>query len=96
MFIKNKLISFGWNNIDKTHPMMNVHHEHKKLHAELCAINRCKHKHDLSKAVLFVYGENSKGQCVSKPCQYCEEIIKEFGIKKVVYSTYEGFEEIYF
>lgn len=91
IFIKGKPISFGWNDIEKTHPIMSNLNEHKKLHAELCAINRCKHKHDLSKATLVVYGENTHGQCTSKPCQYCQEIIKSFGIKKVVFSTYEGF-----
>ena len=74
---------------------MNQYCEHKKLHAELSAINRCKHKHDLSKATMIIYGENKSGRCLAKPCKYCEQIIKSFNIKKVIYSTKESFDEFY-
>ena len=64
----------------------------KRLHAELSAINRCKHKFDLSKATIVVYGENKFGeQILAKPCSCCQKHLKEAGIKKAYFSTPNGY-----
>lgn len=88
-------ISFGWNDIDKTHPHMCRLHIHKKQHAEHNAINKARHKHDIKGATMVVYGENREGSCLAKPCEYCQEILKDYGIKKVIYSTPEGYDVMY-
>ena len=69
----------------------------KRQHAEISAINRCKHKIDLNNAVLVVYGENRFGdRILAKPCSCCQEHIENFGFKKVVYSTPKGYGELTF
>lgn len=88
IIINGKPIEFGWNDIDKTHPSMGL----KRLHAELSAINRCKHKVDLSKATIVVYGENKFGdRILAKPCSCCQKHLKDAGIKKAVFSTPNGY-----
>lgn len=89
--INGKPISYGWNNIDKTHPVMGL----RRKHAEITAINRCKHKINLNKAILIVYGEDKFGNTIkSKPCKYCQKFIKKFNLKKIVYSTPNGYQEL--
>ena len=91
ILINKRLISVGWNDTNKSHPEMSQLNCHKKLHAELMAINKVKHKHDLSKAQMVVYAETKAGlKVLGKPCPYCHELIKRYGIKDVIYSSHEG------
>lgn len=92
ILINRKLIAVGWNDTNKTHPEMFELNCHKKLHAELMAINKVKHKHDLSKAQMVIYAQTKAGnQVLGKPCPYCYELIKKYGIKDVIYSSHEGY-----
>lgn len=95
--INKTLVSVGWNNINKTHPDMFRHSVHKKKHAEVMALNLAKHRYqDLSEAKLIVYGQTKAGnQICSKPCKYCQKIIKEYGVKEVIYSSHNSFETYY-
>lgn len=88
---KNKVISVGYNKPHKTHPRSNT--KYKTIHAELDAILGCE-KEDLKGATIYVLRDASAGVNLAKPCPCCMELIQMVGIKKVVYSTAKGVEEI--
>lgn len=93
VLVNKSVVAVGWNNINKTHPKMAKYSEHKKKHAEVMALSKAKTKnHDLSNAQLIVYGQTKAGnQICSKPCKYCQQIIKDYGVKEVIYSSHTGF-----
>ena len=93
---KNRVINKGHNKPNKTSPMMKKYHEHKTTHAEIDALTGAYIPPEkLSRCVLYLYRETKDGQlAMAKPCQYCFEILKEHGIKKVFYTTDNGFEEM--
>lgn len=87
---KDKIVSVG-TNLLKTHPKSN--HPWNMVHAELAAI--LDHKFiDLKGCHAYVYRENLNGVIGnSKPCKYCEAVLKEAGIKKVFYTIENGYNE---
>lgn len=53
-------------------------------------------KEDLSRASIYVYRQlkdGSLGMC--RPCKACMALIKNLGIRKVYYTTYDGYAEEY-
>lgn len=81
---KRKPVGFGYNQPGKTHPRSN--NRFRTMHAELHAIIGLA-KEDTMGATIYVYREHKDGSPAnSKPCQYCQMIIKEAGIKKVCYT----------
>jgi deoxycytidylate deaminase len=83
-----KVISVGTNNI-KTHPRST--HPFKSLHAEMAAILLA--KQDLKDCELYVFREIKNGKlALSRPCEYCWELIYASGIKEVHYTVNEGHE----
>jgi dCMP deaminase len=90
---KGRVISVGYNKPHKTHPKSNT--RFKTIHAEFDAILGCD-KDDLKGATLYVVRSAKKGPNMAKPCACCMELIEMVGIKKVVYSTSQGFEELHF
>jgi tRNA(Arg) A34 adenosine deaminase TadA len=90
---KNKIISFGANYIQKTHPAIRFigKNEHKTLHAEMVCILKIKNKDILKGATIAVYREKKDGSFgLSKPCSICYRFLKYYGIKKVIYTTEDG------
>lgn len=66
------------------------------LHAEQAAIlkllNKGRH-HDLIGATLHISRISKDGRlALAKPCKHCQELIEAVGIKKVVYTTWDGVE----
>ena len=63
------------------------------LHAEVDALLPFIRKHQsLPNAILYIYRENKLGETsLSKPCPRCMKIIKDLGIKKIKYTTENGF-----
>lgn len=60
-------------------------------HAETQAIRACSPDIDLSNATLYVARVNKRGEPMySKPCKTCQEAIDLAGIKKVIYTNFEG------
>lgn len=79
----SKIISVGANKL-KTHPKST--HPYRSLHAEMAAIIAA--HQDLSKCDMYVYREIKSGvPALAKPCQYCEVMIQEAGIRHIYYST---------
>lgn len=59
---------------------------HASVHAEVAAMNAVR-KVDLNGAVLYVARSLKNGEpAMSKPCENCQEAMRERGIKKVFYT----------
>lgn len=85
----NKIISVGFNK-NKTHTKSN--HAWKRLHAEICAI--IKTKEDLTGCNIYVYRETKLGNLgMARPCPSCLAAIQESGIKRICYTTDNGYTE---
>ena len=64
-------------------------------HAESACIKQVQFRDDLDSVTLYVARVDNNGeQANSKPCPSCERAIKDNGIKRVVYSTERGIEEM--
>ena len=103
---RNELISIGTNKY-KTHPFAKKFRKNENancLHAEIDAIKNALRVTDvdfLSKCTMYVLrikysGEDRKTMVrgMAKPCSGCERGINTFGIKKVYYTTDEGYNEL--
>lgn len=90
---------------NKTHPMqdkMNILRYNKnkltkycppKMHAEISCLTKCKWLDiDFSKVELYIYRELQDGSsALARPCKACAQAIREMGIKKICYSTENGY-----
>jgi len=86
---KNSIVSFGWNNMTKTHPRCKTYGNY--IHAELHAILNT-NPEELKGSTAYVYRERKDGtKGMSRPCPVCSEALKFVGIKKVCYTTDTGF-----
>lgn len=86
-----RVIGTGYNR-NRNHPRI-VSPEHIKsdcsVHAEESAIRDA--GYDVKNAILYVARVNRHGQDRdSKPCPRCLDLIKESGIKRVIYTTQSG------
>lgn len=88
---KGRVLSVGYNKPHKTHPKSNT--RFKTIHAEFDAILGC-NPEDLKGATLYVVRKAKSGPNMAKPCDCCMELIEMVGIKRVVYSTHDGYEEL--
>lgn len=101
---KNDVIAVGYNKM-KTHPMARRFQKHEEaiyLHAEVDCIKnalRVIEPELLQKCTMYILRvkrpeDNPKVfvRALSKPCSGCHHAIEQFGIKKVYYTTDEGFE----
>lgn len=101
LLVWNKRISVGPSKNDyiKSHPLNLISNRnfYKSGHAEMFVIAQAlKARLPLNKATLYVAGYSKSFSTKSnlksfnipsstKPCIYCQQLIKEFGIKRVVY-----------
>ena len=90
---RNKIISFGWNQAFKTHPMAKKYGmRFLCIHSELHAITNFPYRintignYDLVNVRIRKTGE----VCISKPCIFCQKLISDLGITTIFYSTNEG------
>lgn len=87
---KNIIISLGVNSI-KTHPKSLT--PYRMTHAEVDAVASANIE-DLNGATAYLYRENKAGDnAISKPCPYCEMLLKRVGIKTVYYTVEGGYEK---
>jgi tRNA(Arg) A34 adenosine deaminase TadA len=101
---KGKIVSFGLNRL-KSHPFQLLYGKNKDalfLHAEVDAIYRAIKRLDaqeLSKSTLYVARVKRASSVhkgfingLARPCVGCARCIATFGLKKVVYTTEQGFD----
>lgn len=94
LYYKNKLLSKGYNLVRKTHPIMVELGSKKTTHAELMAILKVRHKIDLTGCTMVVYREDKEGNpAKAKPCEYCQELLKQYGVKYTIYTTETGWKK---
>lgn len=87
--LKNKVISYGYNNMNKTHPMSKAYGN--TLHAEISALSKAKSKKNLNKCTVYIYRQLKNGkEAMSRPCKYCMQQLKLAGIKKICYTSDTG------
>lgn len=80
---KSKVISLGFNKC-KTHPKSNQ--PFKNIHCELDCILGVDKKL-LKGASIYLYRETKEGMpAISKPCKWCEALLRESEIKTVFYT----------
>ena len=98
---KNNIIAVGVNQT-KSHPLQKKYNQNRfddkhdtcqhHLHAEMDAISKVKNPEDFERATIYVYRKNLNGElAMSKPCEACMTKIIETGIKKIGYTTNQGF-----
>lgn len=64
------------------------------LHCEVAALLKC--DFNVRGMIVYIHGQNVRtGSTVfSGPCLLCQQVLKERGIKKAIFSTSEGIQEI--
>ncbi len=98
---KHRVISSGRNSYVRRHPIQTIYDKERFdgpsrgcLHAEIDALIPLLHKVDLSRASMYIYRECKNGSLgLCRPCAACMKIIKDVGIKKIYYTTYDGYAE---
>lgn len=100
---KGKVLSVGWNN-EKTSPTQKKYNRYRgfdpdisgtvnSIHAELHAMSKIKDMDiNWSKVYVFVYRikkDDTKG--MARPCPGCEKMLRDMGIRRVYYSTNNGY-----
>ncbi len=93
---RGRVISSGFNK-RKTHPRQaflsnKMGLDKQYLHAEIAALVSCRHiPHTIYIGRLKRNGDAG----LATPCPICELAIKEAGIKRVIYTTNSGIEEVW-
>lgn len=99
VLVHNKaIISSGFNST-KTHPMQHKLNQRRELakrdrgflHAEVAALQRIRNVPRDS--VLYIVRLSRIGWQMARPCAGCMQLIREKGIKKIIYTTPDGFAE---
>ena len=98
--LKRHIIAVGVNS-RKSHPIQKYYNRFRfnpddatvhSLHAETSALISIPKDMDISGATLYTYRELRTGQIAkSRPCPSCIEMIKDYGIKRICYTTENGF-----
>lgn len=100
---KHKIISKGCNSGRRTHKIQAELNKKRfsedssgMLHAEVAALLPVVNKVDLTGATIYVYRENMLGDiAMCRPCNGCMSFIRACGIKKIYYTTQDGYAEEY-
>ena len=100
---RRAIIAQGCNQ-NKTHPLQqryniyryNVNGNHycpSKIHAEMELISKIRYLDiNFSEVEIYVYRETKDGRkALAKPCLACTKALKDLGIKKVFYTTNDGY-----
>ena len=89
----NRVISEGANDKYRSHPYVQKNGQwfNHGIHAELAAIFKVKHRGNLVGATLYIFRQTKNGEFANaRPCPMCYELIKECGIKRIVYTTVDN------
>ena len=96
---KNKVLSVGFNS-NKTHPIQAKYNKERftedtphKRHAEVHALSSLIDSDvDFSKIDIYVFRCFKNGQlAMARPCKSCMKLIQDLGIKRIHYTTENGY-----
>lgn len=100
---RRTIIAQGHNQ-DKTHPLQqryniyryNVNGNHyypSKIHAEMELISKIRYLDiNFAEVEIYVYRETKSGKrAMARPCAACTKALKDLGIKKICYTTDDGY-----
>lgn len=100
----HRIISSGCNST-KTHPLQRKLNKERfdtdssrhSLHAEVSALlPLIKEDIDFSKVEVYTHRNYANGKnAMSRPCPSCMKLIKNLGIKKIHYTTFDGYASEY-
>ena len=84
---RGDIVSDGWSHFGS----LNLS-RYRSIHAELHAILRCGNRVSLQDAtcVIATIRQKNGNITLSKPCEFCRELLNEVGVEKVIYSTPTG------
>jgi deoxycytidylate deaminase len=85
---KGKIVGKGYNKV-KTHPRLFKEYGYFSIHAECDALLKAASNGNGDTIIVVRIIKNGKYSC-SKPCEKCLAFIKEYGIKKIIYSDWDG------
>lgn len=85
IFKGNRIISTGFNK-NKTHPKFNRYFKHATVHAEIDAILHSS-ENLVGTSMMVCRTTNTDRPAMAKPCAMCVQVMYEFGIKEVFWTT---------
>ena len=101
---KGTIVANAWNT-NKTSPLQARYNVYRfsentpdKMHAEIALVQKLRWKFgdsiDWSKVHIYLYREYKDGRLgPSRPCPSCMALLRELGIKRIYYTTEDGFAE---
>jgi len=94
LFMGSRFMGHGWNWMKKTSPASNS--RFKCIHAELHCLSPFIRKGiDLTNAHLFVVRLTPNNLlAIAKPCKYCQEFLKDLGLRAIYYTNRVGDVEV--
>lgn len=90
---KNRILSIGFNQYKKTHPItrhFNFPEYQTGLHSEIAAILKYKLTDCTGLTIVNTRVNNNNEIDDAAPCKYCASTIKKLKFKKVIYSNKNG------
>ncbi len=81
---KSKVLSIGYNQ-PKTDPI-SIDTTMQQLHAEMSAVKRCRPNELKGTTVIIARCRPSGKPGLAKPCEVCEDILRDRGVRKVFYT----------
>ena len=96
---KHRIVSSGFNSNTKCHKVQALLDKQRfgedslgKLHSEVAALlPLIRSRTDLSRATIYVYRQHKDGTlAMARPCSRCMSLIKQCGIKTIIYTTEDG------
>ena len=92
IFNKKTILGMGYNKPYKTHPKSNT--PYKTIHAEFDAAVGLWSSEPLEGASIYVHRLGRDGKVrLARPCKHCIAMLKGYGLKRMFYSTEEGYNE---
>ena len=89
-------VAVGKNSPLKTHPLVSSYNPLKTVHAEFDAIIGID-RSLVQGGTMYVYREKFSGELgMAKPCPMCEAFLKHMGLKRVYYTTEDGYDVLNF
>lgn len=91
---KKRVVSTGYNDMSRSHPIMRRYAPHgkiiKNLHAEVdCCIGLS--PEEMNGTTMYVTRVLKNGLLASsKPCKICHKFLTTMGVKRVIYTNTEG------